>query len=236
MSVNMALGAAEGAAALPGNALARRLDRLVETDGNGGSPSAGLLLERALTLVAEAEQMLADQRARIQQLEQLSMTDELTGLYNRRGFLAQLARELANGRRHGAPGVLVLADLDGLKQINDTLGHVAGDAAIRRFADLIDADLRRGDIVARLGGDEFAMVLHKATAAGAAKRVAQIRRTVETTPLLWNGAPVPLAASFGRTVLTTEDDETTAMARADDALYADKRSRKARDASLRRRA
>lgn len=226
MSVNMATRGGDSATASNVTPLAQRLDRLAEYGDEGASPSAGLLLERALTLVAEAEQMLADQRARIAHLEKLSMTDELTGLYNRRGFLTHLRRELANGRRHGKPGVLVIADLDGLKAINDTLGHIAGDAAIRRFAALLDGEVRRGDIVARLGGDEFALLLHRATAEGAARRIDRLRAVVVETPVIWEGAPTPLAASFGLTALTPSDDETTALARADEALYAEKRGRR----------
>jgi len=225
MTLTFPPGSADAAAAQP---LARRLDRLAGmTLDAAHSPSAGLLLERALMLVAEAEQMLADQRARIAQLERLSMTDELTGLFNRRGFLSHLRRELSNARRHGRSGVLVLLDLDGLKAINDTHGHAAGDAAIRLFSVTMTAAVRGGDIVGRLGGDEFALLLHRATKAGASRRIATLRRTLAEATIPWHGAEIPLQACFGVAGFAEGDDEDTLIARADDALYADKRKRKA---------
>lgn len=232
MTLTFNPGSAEAVAAPP---LARRLDRLAGVTLDGAlSPTADLLLERALVLVAEAEQMLADQRARIAQLERLSMTDELTGLFNRRGFMNHLRRELSNARRHGRSGVLVLADLDDLKAINDTHGHAAGDAAIRLFSVTVTAAVRGGDAVGRLGGDEFALLLHRATKAGASRRITALRRTLAESALSWHGVSIPLRACFGIAGFAEGDDEDTLVRRADEALYADKRIRKAAAGVVRR--
>lgn len=223
----MTLHFAPSAEAPPATPLTRRLDHLTgQLVERPGASSSGLLLERALTLVAEAEQMLADQRARIAQLERLSMTDELTGLLNRRGLMSHLRRELANAGRHGHAGILALADLDDLKTINDNHGHAAGDAALRRFSQGLSGAVRTGDVVGRLGGDEFALILHRATEAGARRRLEALRRTLAQTPIWWHGVRLSLGASFGVSAFSGADDQDTLIARADRALYADKHRRK----------
>ncbi|HOX23377.1 MAG TPA: GGDEF domain-containing protein [Elusimicrobiales bacterium] len=93
------------------------------------------------------------------QLCQMAITDELTGLYNRRGFF-ELARHQFNvSKRYGRPLALLFCDLDGLKQINDTHGHDAGDQAIKDTARALTQGLRASDVAARMGGDEFAVLL-----------------------------------------------------------------------------
>ena len=117
------------------------------------------VLDWAMATVAEAEQRLATLQARIEYLESLSVTDELTGLQNRRGFLVQLDRTLATARRGGPHGILMLCDLDGFKQINDRYGHLVGDEVLCQIGSLLARHVRRSDTVARLGGDEFAVLL-----------------------------------------------------------------------------
>jgi diguanylate cyclase (GGDEF)-like protein/PAS domain S-box-containing protein len=88
-------------------------------------------------------------------LRSLSLTDELTGLYNRRGFLTLAERHLSLARRKGQDLLLVLADIDGLKSINDTFGHMAGDQVVIDAGTVLKGTYRRVDIIARIGGDEF---------------------------------------------------------------------------------
>jgi diguanylate cyclase (GGDEF)-like protein/PAS domain S-box-containing protein len=88
-------------------------------------------------------------------LRNLSLTDELTGLYNRRGFSTLAERHLSLARRKGQDLLLVLTDIDGLKQINDTFGHAAGDQVVLDAATVLKGTYRRVDIIARIGGDEF---------------------------------------------------------------------------------
>src|SRR5882757_1482875 len=94
------------------------------------------VLDWAMATVAEAEQRLATLQARIEYLESLSVTDELTGLLNRRGFLGQLDRTLATARRGGPHGVLMICDLDGFKAINDRYGHLVGDEVLCQIGSL----------------------------------------------------------------------------------------------------
>jgi len=128
------------------------------------------MLQRALTLAAEAQQTISEQQRRITYLESLSPTDELTGLANRRHFDQALAANLSLARRHGLGGVLALFDLDNLKLVNDGHGHAAGDRVLQRMAEVIRASIRATDLAARLGGDEFAVLLTQAQPEPALRR------------------------------------------------------------------
>lgn len=106
-----------------------------------------------VTEIKEAEEMMRN----------LSLTDELTGLYNQRGFLALAEQQLRTARRTGQACSILYADMDGLKQINDTHGHQEGSQAIQQLAEILKSSFRENDIVARLGGDEFAIFLTDTT-------------------------------------------------------------------------
>ena len=92
-------------------------------------------------------------------MRNLSLTDELTGLYNQRGFLAVAEQQLKVARRTGQTFSLLYADMDGLKQINDTHGHQEGSQAIQQLAEILRRTFREADTIARIGGDEFAILL-----------------------------------------------------------------------------
>lgn len=99
-----------------------------------------------------------DRRSSIEEeLKRIAITDVMTGMLNRRGFFLEAERSLKLAQRRGAPSALIFADLDGLKAVNDALGHETGDACIRDGAALLKASFRDVDVVARLGGDEFAV-------------------------------------------------------------------------------
>ena len=98
-----------------------------------------------------------------EELRTLALTDDLTGLHNRRGLFALAGQQLKLARRNRHCALLFFADVDGLKQINDRLGHSEGDIAIRRVARILRATFRDSDIVARLGGDEFAILANEAS-------------------------------------------------------------------------
>lgn len=97
------------------------------------------------------------------ELSNLALKDELTGLYNRRGFLALAERQLKLARRSGRSLLLFFIDVDGLKEINDVFGHAKGDAALKRMAEALEATFRDSDVTARFGGDEFAVLAIEAT-------------------------------------------------------------------------
>ena len=145
-------------------------------------------------------------------LRQEAVIDELTGLLNRRGWGHAAGRELARADRGGNPVALVLLDLDGLKEVNDSMGHDEGDRVIRETADRMRAALRGSDIVARLGGDEFVALLTDATLDGTLEAV---ERLSDVTPRL-GGFSTGIAAWNER------EDLDELMRRADVALYAAK--------------
>lgn len=171
--------------------------------------------------------ILAQDTMQAEMLRQ-ARTDPLTGLLNRRAFLEELERRFDRLARERRPGALLFVDLDNLKQVNDRLGHDAGDAAIRAAAELLRAAVRPTDLVARLGGDEFALWLDGADQAIA---VARAERLVADARLaLAHTAPpdVTLSLSIGIAVRTA-GDETVGhlLMRADTAMYAVKRGGKA---------
>ena len=151
---------------------------------------------------------------------EIAVTDELSGLYSRRYFETRFAEEWERSRRYGAPLSVALFDLDHFKKLNDTLGHGAGDAAIRRFGEILKAAVRSSDLACRYGGEEFA-VLFPETAARSALAVAdRVRRNVEREPFV-SGEPFRVTVSAG--VADTQDldseDRHALLVRADQALY-----------------
>ena len=117
------------------------------------------LLDWALAAAAAAEQRVADLEERLAYLEGLSVTDELTAVLNRRGFLLELTRAIAAAARGGPQGVLIVCDLDGFKAVNDLWATASATRCCARWRPACAARVRKNDVVGRLGGDEFALLL-----------------------------------------------------------------------------
>lgn len=164
-----------------------------------------------LTDISEANKRLAD----------MSLTDELTGLPNRRYLNRRLREELAMAKRFRSPLSCIMVDLDYFKQTNDTLGHQAGDAVLQSLAKVLCADKREYDVVGRYGGEEFLFLLPQVDASGAMIMAERLRKKVEATDLMTNfGKPVRLTISLGVTTFTGENlTEEDLIRRADEALY-----------------
>lgn len=159
-------------------------------------------------------------------VHQISITDDLTGIYNRRGFRLLAGRELALARRHGGTGLLICADVDYLKLVNDRYGHAAGDALITDTAKLLQRVFRTTDIIARLGGDEFA-VLCPGREDAAEETLARLRYALLDYNLA--ARPLePLSLSLGSTLIPPDDQRSLdhLLAAADRAMYADKSARR----------
>ncbi|MEM1416063.1 MAG: GGDEF domain-containing protein [Myxococcota bacterium] len=206
------------------------LRALAELAGAADVRSGLRALDEAWTHFAEeldryrplVEQLLrrADE---VQRLRTLAGRDELTGVANRRSFREVAQRELVRGGRSGQPLSLVMLDLDGLKALNDTFGHAAGDAAIVRAARAFEGQLRGSDVLARLGGDEFAVLLPDTGTDGAQRVAERLREALESEEV----EEVALRTSCG--VATTGErpsDVDALLAEADAALYREKRVRK----------
>ena len=143
-----------------------------------------------------------------ERLRELSRTDPLTGLFNRRQMMTALDQEMERTRRTGLPTSLIMIDLDHFKRINDTYGHQAGDEALRWASRVWRENLRRIDIPCRYGGEEFAVIL-PGTRLNTAMRVAKrLQATMENSPVVLNGRKVALTASFGVDTYTAREDLT----------------------------
>ena len=182
-----------------------------------------VVLDWAVATVAQAEERVAALQARIKYLEGLSVTDELTGLLNRRGFLAQLDRALAAARRGGPHGVLMICDLDGFKAINDEYGHLIGDEALCQTASLLARNIRRADTVARLGGDEFAILLIGAHLVAARRKAQALAQLIAATAITVDTCQINLRVSFGLAAYSGDEGDDELMNRADMAMYGQKR-------------
>ena len=169
---------------------------------------------------------LAEARAQVSLLESLAREDPLTGLLNRRGFFRDIARAVAYRSRYGASASVLLADLDGLKPINDAYGHEVGDRALAHVASLLRDNLRASDSLGRLGGDEFAVILWHADERAARRKALALEAVVAASPLPVGGATVALGVSVGAACVAPGDTPDDVLARADRAMYARKSERK----------
>lgn len=148
-------------------------------------------IESLLRIRAAQDQL----RAENQELERRSITDPLTGIFNRRYFEYRLGQEFERSRRHGDPVALALVDLDRFKRVNDRYGHGVGDEALKAIARILRGQLRRLDTCTRWGGEEFAAILPSTDASGAAVVCQRILRAFRSRACL---AAPPLAAPGGR--------------------------------------
>jgi diguanylate cyclase (GGDEF)-like protein len=157
-------------------------------------------------------------------LQEVTFTDEVTRLYNRRFFSIRVEEELARHRRFGHPFSVVLLDLDGFKAVNDRLGHLAGDETLRGVAEVLLKNSRAIDVVSRYGGDEFAVLLPETSPDGAAPYAERVRDVLAGYSFS-HGRQI--TASFGFASLPVDVAAADELIRAaDEALYAAKRSGK----------
>lgn len=184
---------------------------------------------RILDLVARQVAPVIQNSLAFEATQRASLTDPLTGLANRRALVGHVAREIARASRHGDAVTLLLLDLDGLKRLNDTHGHQAGDRAIREVADTIRGLLRAYDLCARYAGDEFVVVLAGCDAAEAEERRAELQRAVDALQVdVGRGRVAAIGVSAGAATYPADGrtiDELLSVA--DQRMYADKVRRQA---------
>jgi diguanylate cyclase (GGDEF)-like protein len=158
----------------------------------------------------------------------LALLDDLTGVGNRRHLVQRLTEECARSERSGQPFALLVIDLDGFKGINDTHGHAAGDACLQHFTLMAQTRLRPGDLLARTGGDEFCIVLPASTLREGAMVARRILEVCREDAAACVGADIPIALSIGVAQWTREIGSfpDRLMAAADHALYAAKKDGK----------
>jgi two-component system, cell cycle response regulator len=158
-------------------------------------------------------------------LEEMALTDALTGLPNRRAVDVWASRQLSAAARHDFPFWVVMADLDSFKRVNDTYGHDAGDTVLKAFADILKNYTRHSDICARLGGEEFLVMITHSDGGGTKTAVERMRKQFENTKFTFGNNTTTVTASFGIAGFRgTKPPEWNALVKcADTALYAAKR-------------
>jgi diguanylate cyclase (GGDEF)-like protein len=166
-----------------------------------------------------------DNARRFREARQLADLDALTGLHNRRYFHETLARECARAHRYERKLALIVFDLDDFKEINDRIGHLAGDTVLAEAAERVRSVVRTADIACRVGGDEFAVILPESSLDDADQLYRRIQNAISSRPLGQGGN---LFLSAGVAELRAEDDPVSFFQRADDALYRAKEAGKGR--------
>lgn len=170
--------------------------------------------------VVSAIRDISHRKAVEERLHAAASTDPLTGLPNRRAFFDALGA--CTGAGQAQAGCVAMLDLDHFKRINDRSGHAAGDAVLRRFAEIAPACLRAGDTIARIGGEEFALLLPGATIAQAEFVVERLRTAVRTGPALHGSLAIFVTVSAGIASYGPGCEDPDVLRRADEALYAAK--------------
>jgi len=162
---------------------------------------------------------IALENARLHHLVQRqAVTDDLTGLVNRRRFMEALGSEITRASTFGTPLSVILGDLDDFKLVNDVFGHHVGDEVLRRFAKLIENHLREVDVPGRIGGEEFAILVPDTDATGAAALAERVRRSLSEMALPLRD-PRTITATFGVAQFVAGESGDDLLRRADVALY-----------------
>lgn len=174
-------------------------------------------------LKRELEARVAHRTEQLQEanlrLEAVSRTDDLTGLFNRRGFVSAAGGEVVRHQRSGRPFSIVLADLDRFKAINDSLGHGAGDEVLRHAARVFRSSIRQQDLIGRWGGEELILLLPETAGPGATHLAENIRVALAAVTISLPDRSLIVTASFGVTEFRDGESLEAAIVRADRALY-----------------
>lgn len=190
------------------------------------------LMNEGVTDIADPEKLTAEVgrlrgevarlTQRIEQLDQLAHQDSLVNLPNRRGFLRELDRLIARTTRYNTSAALLYIDLDGLKIINDSFGHRAGDEALVEVARQLEKGLRRSDVVARIGGDEFGVLLENCDEQRARDTALRLTNCIGDHEFCHEEACLPLSVAIGVAMIQPGDTAADVMARADEEMYRQK--------------
>jgi diguanylate cyclase (GGDEF)-like protein len=186
-----------------------------------------LLIQRLQRKLSDQVVALGKMEERTEEVYKLAALDSLTGLYNRRSGEQRLAEEISRARRHNRPLTILLLDLNGLKDVNDKFGHAAGDELIRCFAEYLSKAIRGSDLAVRLGGDEFLVLLPECKL----EDVHHILHRLNDRKVEFSGQSIAINFSAGWANFMPGESSEDLMKRADDALYANKRSTKERNAT-----
>ena len=176
-------------------------------------------VEELVAEIGRLRAQVAQLEQHIGQLDQLAHQDTLISLPNRRGFMRELERLVDRADRYGHHAAMLFVDLDGLKMINDTFGHGAGDEALIQVADLLSRGVRRSDVVARIGGDEFGILIENADETSAHETAKRLADLICDCEFSHDGDSLPLSVAIGVAMIDGDDTPAQVMARADEEMY-----------------
>ncbi|MGN6155701.1 MAG: GGDEF domain-containing protein [Sphingomicrobium sp.] len=182
-------------------------------------------LEPAGDPFAEIERLrekIAGLEERVRLLDALAHQDPMLPVPNRRGFMRELEALIGRVSRYGESAAMLFVDIDGLKRINDSFGHKAGDEALVQVACVLTNGVRKSDCVARLGGDEFGILLAHATEESARETAERLALLIEEHESHCDGNRLPLGVAIGVTVIGANDSAESVISRADRAMYREK--------------
>lgn len=199
----------------------------VDAEGRVAVNSEG----RRISIVST--RMVDSEVAALEALQELAQHDELTGLVNRHEVFRQIERSISGPARTGTRLAMLFCDLDGFKDVNDRLGHIAGDELLRAVARRLQRAVRSGDVVARIGGDELLVVLNGVRDLDDAVSIAEKLRAEVRRPTPVSGGMVTVSASVGVAMAEPGEGVDDIVARADGAMYDAKRSGKDRVVAIR---
>lgn len=203
-----------------------QMDRILREIAEAVPPSdsPGEFLDLMSELLARTAHQALKLHVVQEELRNLALTDELTGLHNRRGFFALAGQQLKLARRNRERASLFFADIDGLKQINDRFGHSEGDVAIRRMTRVLKQTLRDSDVVARLGGDEFAFLANEASPDSQQDILRRLEKNLRSEALREPRYPLSLSVGVARFDPQNPVILDELLIHADRAMYEAKRS------------
>jgi diguanylate cyclase len=178
--------------------------------------------------VQDAEQRIHTLEAKLQHMSELVREDQLTGSLNRRGLDDVFERETARSDRRGTPLCIAMLDLDDFKRLNDTYGHLAGDAALKHLVKIVKETLRSMDVIARFGGEEFLILLPETTVEAASSTMTRLQRELTRHFFLHDNEKVLITFSAGVALRLPNEDQAELVKRADRAMYQAKQTGKNR--------
>ena len=178
--------------------------------------------------VQDAEARIHGLEAKLQHMSELVREDQLTGSLNRRGLDDVFERETARSDRRGTPLCIAMLDLDDFKRLNDTYGHLAGDAALKHLVKIVKDTLRSMDVIARFGGEEFLILLPETTVESAAATMTRLQRELTKHYFLHENDKVLITFSAGVALRSPNESQAALVKRADQAMYQAKQTGKNR--------
>jgi diguanylate cyclase (GGDEF)-like protein len=184
----------------------------------GGSESP----DDRLAEIERLREKIAGLEERVRHLDALAHQDALVPLPNRRGFMRELESLIARAGRYGESAAMLFVDIDGLKRINDSFGHKAGDQALLQVAAVLSAGVRKSDCVGRIGGDEFGILLVHSDEDEARETAQRLTSLIEDHDSHCDGNRLPLGVAIGVAMIAANDTPDMVIARADRAMYREK--------------